>query len=967
MTTNNSWHGWEKARRIGRGGYGEVYEIHRSLGSHTEKAALKLIRIPADSAEVEMLQRNNYSIASITKRYEQQRDQIVQEYQMMQRLRGNPNIVQCNDIQIDSNPDGFGWQIGIRMELLTPLDRYLGKNITQQQVIDVGVQICNALIACKNNNIIHRDIKSDNILVAEDGTIKLGDFGIAKVSEFTAPGTSIGTPGFEAPEVYNHREYGTSADIYSLGLVLYWMLNERTKPFLPLPPEAPTALQEAEARERRYRGEPLPAPKNGSQELKQIVLKAAAYQPRDRYASAWDLQQALLAVSGNSSFYAGNAGTAGNTAYSQRQATGGWGNTAGGNTQYGNTSGGYTYGNQTSGNYTSGGYAAGGNTVENTQYRYTRGSAENTFGNSWTERTQAQERTSSGWTQPNTTAEKTTGASFYTQPNAEQKAQPKSAPKAAPKAAAASAKPYASATKKKSFGQKLFIWLMVILPLCIVAAGIFLPKDNGIFGGGGEYDDAPIISSSVPGVEITDIPGDDANTLNYLGSIDGYAHISALTGLRTGSDERIEGLSSPIFPYDSSYIRSVLNYMGQDTYGLSVIDTGNLGEDLFTVQAAVNEVNGIGLINLSGEVLLQPEAALMGWPGYGTGRYLLISYATEETQNSGPWQVSLEGGYRRGNRSDNDADGVRYLGYTKVFDLVNKQFVPGIRLENCDWDQIHNCGDYFGIQTEDENGYPEGFIVYDENGNVVTSYGDVSGISKFAVDVDGNDSGIFDFSGNQIFADDDRYSYSLNGQYVERTDWETEERVLMDLSGNVVTKSDGVTPVTLKDDYYQIEGDRFILSDEKYNKSLVTFDGEEVLPYAYSYIDYLGSGYFEATREVSKGTYVCTIVGKNGVIAEDIDNGGYDLVYEDNNRVLILNDRSFMELEEDGYLKRLGVALAAYRVPESDLMCVYDLFTGNQLLPAEYSEVECINGKYLYAQKDGIWEVYEVQSTFIPE
>jgi len=962
MTTNNSWYGWEKVRRIGRGGYGEVYEIHRSLGSHKEKAALKLIRIPADVAEVEMLQRNNYSIASITKRYEQQRDQIVQEYQMMQQLRGNPNIVQCNDIQIDSNPDGFGWQIGIRMELLTPLDRYLGKNITQQQVIDVGVQICNALIACKNNNIIHRDIKSDNILVAEDGTIKLGDFGIAKVSEFTAPGTSIGTPGFEAPEVYNHREYGASADIYSLGLVLYWMLNERTKPFLPLPPEAPTAMQEAEARERRYRGEPLPAPKNGSQELKQIVLKAAAYQPRDRYASAWEFQQALLAVSGNSSFYAGNTRTAGNTAYSQRQATGGWGNTAGGNTQYG-----YTSGSQTSGNYTSGGYTVGGNTVENTQYSYTRGSAENTFGNSWTERTQVQERTSSGWTQPNTTAEKTTGASFYTQPKTEQKPQPKAAPKATPKAAAASAKPYASATKKKSFGQKLFTWLMVILPLCIVAAGILLPKDNGIFGGGGEEDNAPIISSSVPGVEVTDIPGDDANTLNYLGSIDGHAHISDLRGLRTDFDERIEGLSSQIFRYDSSYIGSVLNYMGQDTYGLSVIDTGNLGEDLFTVQAAVNEVNGIGLINLSGEVLLQPEAALMGWPGYDTGRYLLISYATEETQNSGPWQLALEDGYRYVYRSGKDADGVRYLGYTKVFDLVNKQFVPGIQLDNCDWDRIHTSGDYFGIQTEDENGYPEGFIVYDENGNVVSSYGDVSGISKFAVDVDGNDSGIYDFSGDQIFADDDRYSYDLNGQYVVRTDWETEERVLMALSGNVVTKSDGVTPVTLKDAYCQIEGDRFILSDEKYNKSLVTFDGEEVLPHAYGYIDYLGSGYFEANREAPDGNYVSTIVGKNGVIAEDVDNGGYDLMYEDDNRVLILNERSFMELGADSHSYSLGTALMAYRAPGSEMLCAYDLFTGNQLLPAEYTEIECINDKYLYALKDGVWEIYEVQSTFVPE
>ena len=960
MTTSNSWHGWEKVHRIGRGGYGEVYEIHRSLGSHTEKAALKLIRIPADSAEVEKLQRNNYSIASITKRYEQQRDQIVQEYQMMQRLRGNPNIVQCNDIQIDSNPDGFGWQIGIRMELLTPLDRYLGKNITQQQVIDVGVQICNALIACKNNNIIHRDIKSDNILVAEDGTIKLGDFGIAKVSEFTAPGTSIGTPGFEAPEVYNHREYGTSADIYSLGLVLYWMLNERTKPFLPLPPEAPTALQEAEARERRYRGEPLPAPKNGSQELKQIVLKAAAYQPHDRYASAWDLQQALLAVSGNSSFYAGNVGTAGNTAYSQRQSTGGWGNTAGGNTQYGNTSGGYTYGNQTSGNYTSGGYAAGGNTVENTQYSYTRGSAENTFGNSWTERTQAQERTSSGWTQPNTTAEKTTGASFYTQPNAEQKAQPKSAPKAAPKAAPAPVKQYSSATKKKPFGKKLVKGLLIFLLIDILIAGIFMLIDKGVLGGGGG--NAPIISGGVRGVDITDIPGDDFNTLIPLGSFEGDADINDDDGLMVRKEETIDGLSSQLHYDETADTYAMLNMMGQDTYGLSVIRAWNLGEDLFAVQAAVNEVNGIGLINLSGEVLLQPEAANIGWPASDApGRYLLVSYATQKVALGGDWQVALGEGYRVDNRYDRDPDEVKYMGYTKVFDLVNKQFVPGIQLDNFDWDYINDCGDYFGVR------YPTGYVVYDENGNVMSTYDMVYTASEFAIGVEGDNAGIYDFYGNQLFADDDRYSYYLHDQYVVRWEYETDEEVLMDLSGNILAKSDGVAPLTWNRYDVRFYDNRFILTDGKDNDSLVTADGEEILPSAYGFIDYLGSGYFEAIRETFTGTYVYTIVGKNGVIAEDIHTSGYDLVYEDNNRVLILNDRSFMELEEDGYLKRLGTALAAYRVPESDLMCVYDLFTGNQLLPAEYSEVECINGKYLYAKKDGIWEVYEVQSTFIPE
>ena len=106
-------------------------------------------------------------------------------------------------------------------------------------------------------------------------------------------GTKIGTYKYMAPEVYNNNPYGHSADIYSLGLVLYWLLNERRMPFLPLPPAKLKAGMEEEARERRLRGEPLPAPAHGSKALQAIVLKACAFDPAERYHTAAEMLQDL--------------------------------------------------------------------------------------------------------------------------------------------------------------------------------------------------------------------------------------------------------------------------------------------------------------------------------------------------------------------------------------------------------------------------------------------------------------------------------------------------------------------------------------------------------------------------------------------------------------------------------------------------------------------------------------------------
>ena len=257
---------------------------------------MKMIPVPKEPGEVQDLLNRGYDRHSINQRYKADMDEIRKEYGLMALLKGNANVVYCDDVCDEPNPDGIGWKLYIRMELLTPLTKALADPYSEAQVVKVGMDLCNALAACKRKNIIHRDIKPANIMVAEDGNYKLGDFGVAKTLEGTSGGTKTGTYNFMAPEVYNNRPYGQSVDIYSLGMVLYWMLNRRCSPFLPLPPTVPTASQMESAKERRFGGEPLPPPVNGSQALKQIVLRACAFDPAQRYDTPEALYAALAAL-----------------------------------------------------------------------------------------------------------------------------------------------------------------------------------------------------------------------------------------------------------------------------------------------------------------------------------------------------------------------------------------------------------------------------------------------------------------------------------------------------------------------------------------------------------------------------------------------------------------------------------------------------------------------------------------------
>ena len=291
--------GWEVTRKLGEGSFGGVYEIRRTLpGGRVEKCALKRLTVPRDSEEIRELYAQSFSKDSITAHYKGRMEELVNEYGIMQSLSGCPNIVNCHDIQYVQHDDGIGWDIYIRMELLYPLKKVLGSSYSEDMACNLGIQLCNALTACHGENIIHRDIKPENILVSGKGAFKLGDFGIAKVSEKTGTGTMTGTYGYMAPEVANHQHYGASVDIYSLGMVLYWMMNRRTLPFLPLPPSIPTGAQRQQAQDRRLSGEHLPPPVDGSEALKKIVLKACAFAPAERYRSAEEMQAALQSCMG---------------------------------------------------------------------------------------------------------------------------------------------------------------------------------------------------------------------------------------------------------------------------------------------------------------------------------------------------------------------------------------------------------------------------------------------------------------------------------------------------------------------------------------------------------------------------------------------------------------------------------------------------------------------------------------------
>ena len=289
---------WNIVSCLGEGSYGKVFEIERSEFGQTYRAALKVITVPQSSAEVRSVISEGMSVSQAEAYFHGIVEELMHEFSIMFKLKGTANIVSCEDLRVLEHPDGIGWDILIRMELLHPLLPYVYQHpMARRDIIRLGIDICKALELCQRYNIIHRDIKPENIFISDNGDYKLGDFGIARTIERTTSGLSKkGTYSYMAPEVYIGKKYGFSVDTYSLGLVLYRMLNKNRGPFLPQPPEAITYDNREQALARRMSGEPLPRPFYGEGRLGEIVLKACAFDPKDRYSSPQQLRQELEAI-----------------------------------------------------------------------------------------------------------------------------------------------------------------------------------------------------------------------------------------------------------------------------------------------------------------------------------------------------------------------------------------------------------------------------------------------------------------------------------------------------------------------------------------------------------------------------------------------------------------------------------------------------------------------------------------------
>ena len=247
-----SWSDWKIVKYLGGSADTKVYEIERKVSEKLEKGALKIIS--GSVSEVES---------------------YVQQFRILEELQGQSNIVGYDELTVVPHEDGVGGDVFIRMELLISLPQRLKKDYFDENVIKLGVDISNALILCEKEHIIHGNIKPNNILVSKDEEYKLSDFSILKNADITASEKQKTGMEYQAPEVLRGEPYGHTVDIYSLGMVMYWLLNNQTLP---------------------CKDEKLQPPAIGSEKLKEIVMKACESCPEDRYASAQELYDALRAL-----------------------------------------------------------------------------------------------------------------------------------------------------------------------------------------------------------------------------------------------------------------------------------------------------------------------------------------------------------------------------------------------------------------------------------------------------------------------------------------------------------------------------------------------------------------------------------------------------------------------------------------------------------------------------------------------
>jgi eukaryotic-like serine/threonine-protein kinase len=162
------------------------------------------------------------------------------------------------------------------------------------EACEIAEQLSRALAHAHDRGIVHRDVKPANILISADGRVKVGDFGVARMTEGTSEGppTIVGTPRYMAPEQARGEATGPATDIYSVGVVLYEMLAGR--PPFPGSSSIELALH-------HLHDPPPPLPAGTPRALAKIAQRALAKRPDARYRTGAEIADALAAARGKSS------------------------------------------------------------------------------------------------------------------------------------------------------------------------------------------------------------------------------------------------------------------------------------------------------------------------------------------------------------------------------------------------------------------------------------------------------------------------------------------------------------------------------------------------------------------------------------------------------------------------------------------------------------------------------------------
>jgi serine/threonine-protein kinase len=264
---------YDVQERIGEGGVGLVYRgVLRELNL---PVAIKVLR-PEFAANREVLARFQREAATASS-------------------IGNPHIVRMVELSI--LPNGAAY---LAMEYLEgqSLAVHMKRGaLSVDEAISIGVQIMEALGACHERDVVHRDLKPDNIVLVEregrPSFVKIVDFGMVRLvgssSKLTNQGAIIGTPHYMAPEQCQGKTADHRADIYSVGILLYRMIAGRV-PF--------DGDKWLEVLSQQVHAEPVPPSKHlpaGAlpRALEAVILKAMHKDPAQRFQSMREMMQAV--------------------------------------------------------------------------------------------------------------------------------------------------------------------------------------------------------------------------------------------------------------------------------------------------------------------------------------------------------------------------------------------------------------------------------------------------------------------------------------------------------------------------------------------------------------------------------------------------------------------------------------------------------------------------------------------------